>query len=160
MASIKEVTNALKAVDTIRKARIVIQEAIVGVNGALRADPAMQGDLERSLGELLAWKLDISKMQPNAPYQGPFRARQSTIIRAYVNIAGAMGEIQARQTISLWDELVRSGGEVAEGLGRGVTAVAGGAGSVVGSVLKGIGPILILIVVAAIVIPRMLKGKT
>jgi hypothetical protein len=157
MPSIVDVTRALKSVRTVGQARTVIGEAIEGIKAALDLVPPSTGDLRQSRANLQAWLKELSSLSASAPVPG-FQARSQTIVRAWVNVAGAGGEVAALQTVSLLDELKQSAADlpkdvfapVGRALGEVAKGVGEAGGGLLGGLLKGLGPLVVLVLALVI----------
>lgn len=68
------------------------------------------------------------------------------ITRAWVEISGVQGIKAARKNVSLVDEISQSVGDTAKAIGRGAGQVGEGAGFILGQTLKGLGPVVLLVI--------------
>jgi hypothetical protein len=152
MATIQQITRALQSIRTVGAARVAIRDAIAGVDAALRSGPRLRGDLTQSRADLLAWLSQLAGRDDALPLPD-FQARSNVIIRAWVNVAGAGGEVSARNTVSLLDEIGKAAGElpttvfkpVGEALGALGAGVGASAGGLVGGILRGLGPVMVVL---------------
>jgi len=148
MATIVDVTRAMKAVRTANQGVAIIDDALLEVRNAQKTG-RIPTDLANSLAELETFRRRI-RGASLVDFPSVWESGKATITRAYVNVAGAVGEFQARQAVSLLDELAKSAKEAPALIGETVGNVAGGvgdvAGSLVGGLLKGLGPIVLVVI--------------
>lgn len=149
MMDIAQVTRALKTIKTAGPARAAVAAALVVARQAL-AQTSAKTTVQQVIGDLLDYQQQLASL----PASAPIVLNQRLIERAYIEAAGALGETQVRNSVSLLDEIARSAQQVAQGIGQaaGATARSVGdvAGGVVGGLLSGLGPVVVL--VAALVI--------
>lgn len=154
---IVQITRGLKLVKTTGEARAVITDAIEGVNRALRSGPSLRGDLLQSRADLRKWLASLAGKSVLSPCPD-FQKKSQLIVRAWVNVAGAGGEVRARRSVSLFRELEKAGSElptkvfapVGRALGDVARNVGEAGGAAVGGILSGLGPIVIVIVAIVI----------
>lgn len=157
-----DLVKGLKAVRNNLQAQTVIVEALSEVRRAQRTGeiPTDLRNSERDLQTLAAF---LNNNANRTDFAQLFAARKNVIVKAYVNVSGATGAFSARRAVSLVDELKRSGKDVGEGLAVGVKTVAGAvgdtAGSVLGGVLKGLGPVVIALVALGVWFKFFKKGR-
>lgn len=162
MTSMSDLVKGLKFVSTNKQAQSVITEAMAEVRRAQRTGE-IPTDLRNSARELT----DLSRALTRAHNEGRdvaalFAARKNVVIKAYVNVAGATGAFRARNAVSLADEFARSAKDVGEGIAiaakKTTSAIGDTAGSLLGGLLKGLGP-LVVAVLAFVVWTKYFKGR-
>lgn len=150
METLAEIVRGLNAVRTVDQARLAVGESLTAIHGAyglpnLSSSSAHSLDLARK--PLESFYARLGKL-PGAGAVPEWPANRNLVQRAYVDIAGAGGQSEARGTVSLVSELQRSTKDVAAGIGTGLHEVASvvgdTAGSVLGGLLSGLGPVIIL----------------
>lgn len=168
MASqIAQITRGLKLVETTGDARTAITDALSAVDRALASGPSLRGDLRQSRADLRKWLGSIAG-KPAASPCPDFQRRSQTIIRAWVNVAGAVGEVGARRSLSLFAELEKAAAElpsrvfapVGKALGDVARNVGEAGGGLVGGVLSGLGPLVVIIVAIVLWVKFFRKGST
>lgn len=163
MADVALVSRALNKVQTIGQAKLAIGEALNEIGRAYKtakiSDDAKgwaadSRILDRVRLPLEAWFTEISGRSDASNYRAEFLARRDLVTRAYVETFGILGEIQARGTVSLLNEigtgfeaLPGQAGAAIGGLARGVGETAGG---ILGGVFSGLGPLLTILVVVVL----------
>ncbi len=89
--------------------------------------------------------------------------RRQLVSRAYVEIAGIGGRIDASATVSLGKELAQASKEVGGNIGSATAGLANfvgdTAGGLVGGLLKGLGPIVLAVLALVIYVKFFYKGK-
>ncbi len=163
--SMQLIERGLNSVATVSQARLVIGEALTAIGQAHSfpdVDAAQHRVLEEARKPLQAWYEELRMMAGNVNYKTAFQVRRRLITRAYVEISGITGVLNAKATVSLFNEISKSAGEVTEKLGKGAKEVVGGAGDITGNLLggllKGLGP-LVLVMLAILVLVHLNQGK-
>jgi len=168
MATIAEVSRGLNAVRTVGQAKVAIGEALSEIGRSYSSYPKISAEnsrvLDRVRAPLEAWYAEIKALPDSTDYRAAFQARRDTITRAYVETAGILGEITARSTVSLVDELARGFAELPRQAGQAVGSLARGvgetAGSVVGGLFSGLGPVVVIVLVLVIYFGFIKKAAT
>jgi len=163
VAGIQDIARGFNAVKTVAQARIAIGETLNALGRAYQLPgitSAQRGTLDGVRAKAEAWFRVLRSDTDHAPVTN-WRDIRRDLERAYIEIAGVGGTIEARRTVSLGDELLTSTRDVAQGIGRGVGAVAttvgDTAGTLIGGLLSGLGPVVV--VVLAIVVFVYFRGK-
>lgn len=147
MASIVDVTRAIKGVTTAPQGLRIVNDAIAEVGSAQKTGN-IPTDLANSKRDLEALKKRIGNASM-ANFPEVWESGKGVISKAYVNIAGAMGEFQARESVSLMREFERAAKEAPSLIGQTVGELAGGVGNVggslVGGILRGLGPLVVVV---------------
>jgi len=157
MVSLQEFFRSLKTVDTISEAKGTVGRTLIALSKAARLPGAerIQNEIRSRRLALEVYYGTIKDQNPNLPH-----VLKTDLIRdAYVTIAGIEGSAAVLGNLSIAKELVQAAKEAPALVGKTLGDITGGvgdiAGNLVGSFLAGLGPILIIIIVAALV----LKGK-
>jgi hypothetical protein len=150
MATISEITRGLQAVKTVSQARVVLKEARSELLAAFETGH-FATDLRRSLIDVDGLTESLSPFPGSALVPAWFDRQK--VLRAFVNVAGATGQARARATVSLANEIKQSASELpstvfrplGDALGSAARGVGEIGGGLVGGILKGLGPVVLLV---------------
>lgn len=148
MATIVDVTRAMKLVQNAEQGMRIVNGALAEVVAAQKTGN-IPTDLANSKRDLEALKKRIGS-SGKADFLTVWGEAKSTVTRAYVNVAGAVGEFQAREAVSLATELTQAAKEAPALIGETLGSVAAGvgntAGSLLGGLFAGLGPIVVVVI--------------
>lgn len=156
MATLDDVTRALNGVRVVAQARIAIGETLTSLHGAYQLDisRSQRNALDSVRAPLESWFRELIPYLEGADYSLQFNLRKNAILKAYVEMAGVGATIQAKQTLSIVDSIQYGVKTAASGLGsaiKGATGFVGEtAGGIVGGLLSGLGPIIVLVLALVI----------
>jgi len=171
MADIAQVSRGLNKVRTIGQAKVAIGEALSEIGRAFtalrRGRSLLFGDqtragrnaLEAARIPLQEWFSEIKNLPDSTEYRDQFRKRRNLVTRAYVEVAGVVGELRARRTVSLGEELARSAGQLADKAGT----VGKSLSEILAAFLKPLIPIIVVIVAVIVFVkfgPKLKKAST
>lgn len=147
MPTIVDVTRAMRAVTTAEQGLRIVNGALAEVIAAQKTGN-IPTDLANSKRDLEALKKRIGSAS-KADFLTVWGDGKSVVTKAYVNVAGAVGEFQAREAVSLLSEIAQAAKEAPALIGQGVGEIASGVGNVggslVGGILKGLGPLVVVV---------------
>lgn len=171
MATLTEIVRGLNAVRTVDQAKIAVGEALtaLGQTYQLVAQQTWRSDRTRANGLLDDARLPLegffaklSKMSGGSDVPD-WATNRNLIQRAYVEIAGVGGELNARRTVSFVNEIPQAARDVAQGIGAGLKTVGAAAGDlgggIVGGLLTGLGPVVVAVLAIVIYFACFRRGS-
>lgn len=157
-AQIKAVEKGLNAARTFDDVRLAIGEALTNLGAAYKLRGITASgvkDLDNARVPLEKWFGQIKSLRGDIPPLD-FQAKRPFITRAYVNIAGVNGVIDARKTVSLFHELAVAAAEAPKRVAGAIGEVAAGAANVAGdtafALIKPLLPVLVILIVVLFVV--------
>jgi len=166
--TIAQISRGLNNVRTVAQVKIAIGEALNALGRAYMMtgiNAVGRRALDSARLPLEAFYREVSPVPDQVggePTPYVLGSKRLIIERAYVEIAGVGGVIAAKNTVSFVAELKTSASETLKNIGEGLGAVASGAGdaagTLLGGLLSGLGPVFVLVLAIVIYFAAKRRG--